>query len=233
MATLKAATHSSPDPLSRVTAAVGSASAQPAAPQAGLQLPSTALYEQVADPLDRGGTRSPEQAHGSAEQQGRDDALPKRNPEPQANHAPQDAGRPGRSCCGLWGPPASSSRPRTSNARAAASPERHTARHNANATAHFQTQKRSHTKSFVSHTCRIRSAVMSRAAGGAGASHSPSHLMTPLSKWSVGSVIGDGARSVSLCRSMSTFVTWTKPAALARSKSSHVLLSASTMASRE
>ena len=69
--------------------------------------------------------------------------------------------------CGVPGflqPPADDPRTRE-NARAAAHP-RGTARHNANATAHFQTQKRSHTKSFVSHTCRIRSAVMSRAAGG-------------------------------------------------------------------
>ena len=51
MATLKAATHSSPDPLSGRTAAVGSASAKSEAPQAGLQLPSTALYEQVAERL--------------------------------------------------------------------------------------------------------------------------------------------------------------------------------------
>ncbi len=51
MATLKAATHTSPAPLSRRTAAVGSASAQDEAPQAALQLPSTALYEQVAERL--------------------------------------------------------------------------------------------------------------------------------------------------------------------------------------
>ncbi len=51
MATLKAATPTLPDPLSRRSAAVGSASAQGAAPQAGLQLPSTALYEQVAERL--------------------------------------------------------------------------------------------------------------------------------------------------------------------------------------
>jgi hypothetical protein len=94
----------------------------------------------------------------------------------------------------------------------------------------------SHTKVYASLSERRHRAAMRRVCvvlPGAATSHSPSHLMTPLSKWSVGSVIGDGARSVSLCRSMSTFVTWTKPAALARSRSSHVLLSASTMASRE
>jgi DNA-binding GntR family transcriptional regulator len=51
MATLKAAKQTSPDPQSRRTAIVDSASTQTVSPKAGLQLPSTALYEQVAERL--------------------------------------------------------------------------------------------------------------------------------------------------------------------------------------
>jgi len=51
MATIKATTPNLPDPLSRRTAALDSALVKATSAQAGLQLPSTALYEQVAERL--------------------------------------------------------------------------------------------------------------------------------------------------------------------------------------
>ena len=60
--------------------------------------------------------------------------------------------------------------------------------------------------------------------------HLQIHLTEPARSHAVGIGSGDGARSVTCCFSMSTCVTYTKPATQARSRSSHFALSLKTTA---